>query len=151
MDTVQAKEKFAFNLLSPNERAGKVTLLYIVFSTIESNTSITLNQLKWLLDTEYMIPNEVVSGAVASLTSKSLFNCVSRWQPHRNPATPAVTKGAVHLRVRRDSPEFNDWYKGALTSYPELAVFYPPLFASKASSNIGALQPQPHPESEIRK
>ena len=140
MDTVNAKEKFAFNLLSPAERAGKVTLLYIVFSTIEANTSITLNQLKWLLDTEYMIPNDVVAGAVASLTSKSLFNCVSRWQPHRNQSNAGDVKGAVHLRVRRDSPEFNEWYNESVKSYPELAVFYPPLFASKtAPPNTGVV------------
>lgn len=134
MVTMKAKEKFVFNLLRPEDRSGKTTILYIVFKTIEHNTGITINQLKWLLDTEYMIPNDVVSGAVAALTSKSLFNCVSRWQPPKGYGPRS--NETIHLRVRKDSPDFDRWYKEALLEFPELDVFVPPVFSSKQSSTV---------------
>lgn len=133
MDNIKAKEQFVFNLMKPDDRAGKTTLLYMVYKTIETNTGITINQLKWLLDTEYMISNEVVSGTVAALTSRTLFNCVSRWQPPK--ASGNQRTDAVHLRVRKDAKEFDNWYAEALREYPELTVFVPPVFASKVNTS----------------
>ncbi len=132
MDIIQAKEKFVFNLLNPEQRAGKVTILYIVYRTIEANASITLNQLKWILDAEYMIPNDMVTGAVAALTSKSLFNCVSRWQPPRGRASQQQRSDTIHLRMRKESsPDFLKWYADSRKEFPELDVFIPPIFVAK--------------------
>ena len=131
MDSIQAKEKFVFNLLNPDARAGKVTILYIVYKTIESDSSITLNQLKWILDAEYMLPNDAVAGAVAALTSKTLFNCVSRWQPPRGQGSQHRSD-TVHLRARKDAPaDFTSWYTATLAEFPELQIFVPPIFAAK--------------------
>jgi len=133
MDSIQAKEKFVFNLLNPESRSGKVTILYMVYKTIESNSSITLNQLKWILDTEYMIPNDAVAGAVAALTSKTLFSCVSRWQPPRAPGAQQRSD-TIHLRLRKDAPEdFTQWYSDSVTEFPELCIFSPPIFAGKVA------------------
>jgi hypothetical protein len=136
INTIRAKEKFVFNLLNPEDRPGKTTLLYIVFKTIENNTGITLNQLRWILDAEYMIPNDVVSSAVAALTSKSLFNCVSRWQPPKAAGQPR--NDAVHLRIRKDCEEFSRWHADALKEFPELNVFVPPVFAVKQNNQQSA-------------
>lgn len=135
MDNIQAKEKFVFNLLNPDSRSGKVTILYIVYKTIESNSSITLNQLKWILDAEYMIPNDAVAGAVAALTSKTLFSCVSRWQPPRA-AGAQHRSDTIHLRLRKDPPkDFTKWYSDSIAEFPELSIFSPPIFAGKASQS----------------
>jgi len=143
METIHAKEKFVFNMLRPEERSGKITTLYIVYKTIEANTGITINQLKWLLDTEYMLQNDVVAAAVAALTSKSLFNCVSRWQPPKTAGQPRTD--AVHLRIRRDSTEFNTWYEESCTECPELSVFVPPIFSNKPATSPSATHsPQPN-------
>jgi hypothetical protein len=142
MDTLQAKEKFSFNLLHPTERAFDVTVMFIVYKTIERNNSITLNQLKWLLQTEYMLDGQVVDGAVASLTSKTLFNSVSRWAlsgktpVNGNRAQQAKRNaGTVHLRAKtEDSPEFTKWLERAMQEYPEFAHFQPPVFTPKQPS-----------------
>jgi hypothetical protein len=138
METLKAKEKFVFNLMQPDDRPGKITLLYIVYKTIETNTGITINQLKWLLDTEYMLQNDVVSGTVAALTSKTLFNCVSRWQP---PKSSQQRSDAVHLRVRKDSREFDKWYENSLTEFPELLVFIPPVFSGRQTAAVSTIEP----------
>lgn len=127
MDTLEAKEKLSFNLLHPESKAFNITILFIVYKTIDRNKAITLNQLKWLLNSEYMLANTLVEGAVASLTSKSLFNCVSRWQPPRNTDT-------VHLRPR-PANEFSKWLEQNLKDYPELAIFNPPEFVPAQARN----------------
>ena len=122
MDTLEAKEKFSSNLLHPEERAFNLTVLYIVYKTVERNPSITLNQLRWTLFHEYMLQNCVVDGAIASLTSKSLFNCISRWTPPRKNDT-------IHLRTRQDAPAFQEWLTRTLVDHPELEIFTPPSFS----------------------
>lgn len=126
MDTLEAKEKFSFNLLHPEDRAFDITVLYMVYRTIEQNQSITLNQLRWMLYHEYMLQNTVVDGAVASLTSKSLFDCVSRWTPPRKNDT-------IHLRTRKGSAAFDEWLSRNTAERPELLIFTPPIFSAKGN------------------
>lgn len=134
MDNLEAKEKLSFNLLNPDSKAFNTTILFIVYKTIERNKSITLNQLKWLLNSEYMLANNRVEGATASLTSKNLFNCVSRWQPPRNTDT-------IHLRPRANA-EFAKWLEQTLNEYPELAIFSPPEFVPAQARNVTTKPPQ---------
>lgn len=119
-NTLEAKEKFSANLLHPENKEYRVTIIYIVYKTIERNRGITLNQLKWLLGTEYMLQNSVVEGAVTSLTAKALFNSISRWQSPRQHET-------VHLRVK-DCKEFSKWLENAEKTHPELLIFTAPEF-----------------------
>ena len=133
MNSLEAKAKFSANLMqSPDQSAFSTTILYMVYKTIEANDNITLNQLRFVLNAEYMLREETIEAAVASLTSKSLFDCVGRWQPRRSKQT-AVEKqdsGAarVHLRVHKECLEFNTWLASTLKSNPELVVFAAPLF-----------------------
>lgn len=125
MNNIEAKEKFSFNLLQPESKACSTTILYMVYKTIELNRGISLNKLKWLLSSEFMLQSAPVDGAVASLTSKPLFNCVSRWQPPGNAEH-------VHLRCRNNA-EFSKWLEKALNEYPELSIFVAPDYAAISS------------------
>lgn len=140
MDNLEAKEKFSSNLLHPEDRAFDITVLYIVYKTIEKNQSITLNQLRWILFHEYMLQNSTVDGAVASLTSKSLFNCVSRWTPPRKSDT-------IHLRTKPNAPSFTEWLKKTTNERPELLIFTPPNF-SPAKNNQSTSSNVPQSKSE---
>lgn len=119
-NTLEAKERFSFNLLHPENKAFTITILYIVYKTIERNRGISINQLKWLLSTEYMLNNTVVEGAVTSLTAKTLFNSVSRWQSPRQHET-------VHLRIK-ECTEFSKWLENSEKNHPELLIFTAPDF-----------------------
>lgn len=119
-DSLEAKEKLASNLMSLSGRAHDRTLIYIVHKTIEKNPNITLAQLEWLLSTEYLLSSDVISRIVASLMSKTLFECVSRWQPPGRSET-------IHLRIK-ESVEFNQWMERSVKEHPELLVFNPPIF-----------------------
>lgn len=139
MNTLEAKEQFSSNLLHPGERAFNVTVLYIVYKTIEKNRSITLNQLRWILFHEYMLQNSIVDGAVASLTSKTLFNCVSRWSPPRKSDT-------IHLRTKEEAA-FDNWLKKTTDERPELLIFDAPNFSpAKNNQSATASAPQSKPE-----
>lgn len=129
-DTVSLKEKFGSNLGLPNDSPlFNKTVLFMAYKTIEAHPNITLNQLRWLFYTEYMISQNVVDGVVASLTSRTLFNCVTRYTP------PGST--TVRLKVR--SPcglrkDFDEWMDRALRDSPEFSVFEPPPFSPRDSS-----------------
>lgn len=124
MDNIGAKEKFSFNLLHPEHRAFDITILYMVYKTVERNTSITINQLKWVLENEYLIRENIIDGALSSLTSKSLFACISRWSPPTN-------ANATHLRTKK-SADFDKWLAQSLKDYPELSIFTPPEFRAQS-------------------
>src|SRR5476651_2466850 len=111
MNDIQAKEKLASSLMRPEDREQYTsTILYMVFRTIEANDNITLNQLRWTLSAEYLLRDEVIEGAVASLTSKSIFNCVRRYQKPRSKLRSATDSQPVHLRACADKPqEFSSW------------------------------------------
>ncbi len=128
MDPIKAKEKFSSNLMCPDQAQFSTTVLYMVYKTIEANNNITLNQLRYTLCNEYMLKEDAVAGAVASLTSRSLFNCVGRWSPRQAGNQPYdAANQRIHLRVRNDD-EFSSWLANALGENPELEVFQPPAF-----------------------
>lgn len=127
MDNLEAKEKFSFNLLHPESRPFKTTILYMVYKSIELNKGISLNRLKWLLMSEFMMKEETVDGAVQSLTSKPLFNCVSRWQPPNK-------KDYVHLRCRKND-DWTRWMEKALIDFPELVIFVAPDYEQISSKS----------------
>ena len=123
MGEIDAKEKLSGILLRPNERAFGIAVLYIVYRTIEANDNITLNKLKRLLNSDLLLKDEVIEGAVASLSSRSLFNVVNKWiKPSAN--------DVIHLRVHREiTPEFNSWLLATLADYPELNAFQSPTLS----------------------
>jgi hypothetical protein len=123
--SISLKEKFSANLLRQEDSAYQMTVMYMTYKTIEANPGITVNQLRWLLSTEFLIKEDAIDGTVASLTSKSVYNCVSRWQPPGK-------KDTVHLRLRSDVPrEFQEWMCATVADHPELSVFVPSIFKNK--------------------
>ena len=146
MDKLKAKEKFAENLMRPDlTQVHTTTVLYMVYKTIEANDNITLNQLSWTLGVEFMLKEEMVAGAVASLTSKSLFDCVCRWQAgSKKKDDESHRRPTVHLRVRDGSPDFKAWLGAALQTNPELAVFSPPAFTKQGWQKEARLAKEAH-------
>lgn len=126
--TLRAKGQFATNLMSPDSTAYSSTILYMVYKTICANDNITLNQLRWSLNTEYLIPPAAIDAAVASLTSKSLFDCVCRWQPKNS------EQKNVHLRARELDSTFGEWLDATLSTFPELCIFVPTAFSKRTST-----------------
>ena len=145
MNSIQAKEKFAECLMRPDVNAKYTsTILYIVYRTIEANENITLNQLRWTLGAEYLLKDEVIEGAVASLTSKSIFGCVRRYQPPRNKLRSVNGCQPVHLRaIPLTECDFKKWLTELLNTTPELGVFVPPTFVQRVpAAQQAANQPQ---------
>lgn len=133
MNSIQAKEKFAAGLMRQASAENYTSIvLYIVYKTIEANDNITLNQLRWALGAEYLLKDDVIDGAVASLTSKSIFNCVKRYQPPRAKVRTISGAKPVHLRaIKQDVGEFKTWLAALLITQPELAVFRPQTFVQR--------------------
>ena len=123
MDNIEAKSKLSAILMQPSALAYKVASLYIVYKTIEANDNITLNKLKRLLNSDLLIKPEVIDGAVASLSSASIFNVVSKWiRPYEKNQSEVI-----HLRLTKEpAPEFVTWVGLALKEFPELSAFIPP-------------------------
>jgi len=125
MDNISAKEQVGIMLLSPGDRAHSVAVLYIVYRTIESNDNITLNKLKKLLAQDLMIKEGAVEGAVATLSSKSLFDSVNRWV---KPASQGTTYEIVHLRAHKEiGDEFKSWLAATQEEFPALTSFVPSI------------------------
>lgn len=124
MHPLSIKEQLAFNLFSQDADRYQTTLTYVVYKTIEVNKTITLNQLKWLLHNELLLDVTHVESVVASLTSKTLFNTISRWRDTRQ----GNRSDTMHLRYRPPAPEFSAWVSAAVVKYPELQSFVPSLY-----------------------
>lgn len=119
------KQQFGV-LMGKRDDSYHVAVMYLVYKTIEVNSQITINRLKALLTTEYLIEDGVIEGAITSLMSRSMFDCVSRW---RNPGKPV---GETQLSITKPPPdEFCKWLSMTTTQYPELLVFIPPVFKYK--------------------
>jgi hypothetical protein len=122
MDSITAKERLSSILLHPEGRPFSIAVLYIVYKTIEANDNITLYKLKRLLSSDLMIADSVINGAVASLSSKSVFNVVNKWTKPKTDSTNEV----VHLRLYRETnTEFQTWLTSATHEFPELVSFTP--------------------------
>lgn len=125
VDSVTLKQQFGV-LMGKRDDSYHIAVMYIVYKTIEVNSQITINRLKALLTTEYLIEESVIDGAIASLMSRSMFDCVSRW---RNPGKPV---GETQLSITKPPPEeFCKWMTRTTDQYPELSVFIPPVFQYK--------------------
>lgn len=101
--------------------------IYFVYATIQANPDITLNQLRWMMHSEFLLEQNVVDSAVASLTSRSLLNSVSKWQVHN--------KDTIHLKSKfklNDVPP--PWVTQSLSNHPELTSFEAPVFKKKDRS-----------------
>lgn len=143
MTSMEAKQRFAQTLMQKDKTENYTgAVLYMVYRTIEANNNITLNQLCWSLGVEFLLKDDTIEGAVASLTSRSLFDAVIRWQTPTGKASPTdstlhlrVRPKPVHLRVRpKPTPEFDAWLEALLKRQPELLVFTPPPFNASRSS-----------------
>lgn len=109
-------------LVNPNT-SGTIHL-YFVYATIQANPDITLNQLRWLMNSEFLLDQGVVDSTVAALTSRSLLNCVSKWQVH--------AKDILHLKAKvKHSDVQPEWVTEARNQYPELVTFEAPIFKKK--------------------
>ena len=121
MDKVNicAKEKLSKMLLIQDDRAFGIAVLYIVYKTIESNDNITLNKLRRLLSSDLLLKDSTIDGAVAALSSRSVFNAISKW-------TKPQAESVVHLRLpKTNSLEFTSWMNHTLGEFPELLSFAP--------------------------
>lgn len=114
-------------MLSP-QHSGAMQIFF-VWSTIKANPDITLNQLRWLMFKEFILDQPVVDSAVAALTSKSLLNCVSKWQ--------VQGKDVFHLKVKQSDTQ-PPWLIEFLAQHPELNKFEAPVFVKKRQSPAGA-------------
>jgi hypothetical protein len=116
------KEKVGINFSRKGSRDLYVTTSYLVLKTIEYNPNITLNQLEWVLSSEFMLSLEDIRPALVTMCNKNLLGFVSRW----NQTGTDVT----HYRLRSEkSNEKLKWEESALTEFPELTVIVPPTFS----------------------
>lgn len=118
-------EKLRVNLQTrPDSTVYSITVLYLIYKTIEKNPEITVNRLKAFLQQEYFIPNSIITGSLASLVSPSLYGVVSRFNTCKR-------RDIVHLRVKKET-EFTMTFLTFLylveTQYKELLCFEPPKF-----------------------
>lgn len=113
------KVKFSKNLLNRSSDAYTITVMFMVFKTVERNPDITLNQLRWILNTEFFIHESAVDGAVAALSNKNLYNALIRWTPRKS--------RIPRLKVKEDSRYAID----AIECNPELQIFEAPVFVPK--------------------
>ena len=121
-----ARTQIAFNLMSGDDRA-RPTIMFIVYETIKQNEKITLNQLRWLMTAEFLVPENTVDAAVASLASASLFRVISKWW---SPDKPEV----IWLRARPASEmdiSFLRWIASLYNEFPELMSFKAPIFKKR--------------------
>lgn len=126
LNRLKDKERLSFILMDHSTDNYRKCLLYIVFKTIETNRNITANQLGTALESSLPVKAEDVQQAIKALTSPSLFNCVSRWQP---PKTQAI-----HLRVKKEF-DFSNWLTDTVKSIPELHAFDVPVILKSANQH----------------
>jgi hypothetical protein len=104
----------------------KDLLFFVTFRTVELNSGITVNQLKWLLQTQFRFESEEVEAAVAALSNTNALGLISVWYDDNS---------AGHLRVRRNDAKFNvtqqAWMSLMLEKYPNFSEIEPPLFRKK--------------------
>lgn len=123
MQQLEANERLSGILLDPAGRSFNIVVLYIVYKTIEANDNITLNKLKRVLDSDLMLKDSVVDGAVASLSSRSVYNAVTRWV--RPKSAPEITHLHVKKASDQEDADFSKWLVATTEEFPELLLFNP--------------------------
>lgn len=109
-----------------------VTVLYMVFKTIEANPNITINQLKHLLKQEYFIPYNVIQGCLATLTSASLYGCVTKFKKSND----SIEKTHLHAKPEHKLPKvFTEWKQSLENDLPELLVFTSPKLSGRSDDS----------------
>lgn len=89
--------------------------IYLVYRTIETNPSITIKSIKWVLR-KYGIAKELVDKAVTILISSELFNAIHYWK-----STNA--KGVKLYKVNPDNELMSQWLGVIDSAQPELSQF----------------------------
>jgi hypothetical protein len=113
-----------------NSRVYSVSVLYIVYRTIEKNPDITINQLRHLLQQEYFIPFSATEGSLASLSSAKVWGCVTRWKKPED----SIDKTHFHLKPGDMPTRFSDWINSVIIEFPGLLSFQPPELVRKSHS-----------------
>lgn len=116
----QIAETLYFSLF-PKERPKdfKRLLLFSVYSKIKASEGITVNKLKWVLQTELSMQSEDIDIALQALCNPSLFYAVSKFNMKvRKPENR--NKKIVHLRLRKDQQHvISYWIDQLLETFPE--------------------------------
>lgn len=120
---------------SHSSRVYSVTMLYIVYKTIEKNPNITTNQIKHLLQQEYFIQPSVVEGTLGSLSASTMFGCVSRFKKPEE----SIEKTHFHIKASNATGVFQDWLEAVTKEFPELLVFKAPLLVKRPSTKRSSL------------
>ena len=130
---VSMLEKLSFNLSGdPNSREFNCTLRWIIYKIVEANKGITYVNLKKILRGEYGIDKRVMDTAISSLTSATLFNCITKW---RNPKLIDVGEEVgIHLFVNEtESETFTSWKAQIGQDFPELGEFRAPVLPARSA------------------
>jgi hypothetical protein len=120
-------EKLSFNLSSdPSSREFQTTLRWLIYKIVEANPHITYVRLKKILHGEYGIDKRLVDTAISSLTSPTLFDCLTKW---KNPRMDNVgAEIGIHLSVKESpSAQFQEWKLQILLEFPELQQLRAPV------------------------
>lgn len=124
-----AKNKLAGILSNTTSIEYQRAVIYIVYRTIESNRRITLNRLKHLLLGDLLFSSQLVDGAVAVLSSKSIFASVSMFQI-KSSGVPNF-----HLDIK-PTEEFIRWLSVTEFLLPELVHYTPPIYIHRKADNV---------------
>jgi len=128
-------EKLIFNLsMDPNTREFNCTLRWLIYQIVKANKGITYVKLKQILRGEYGIDKKLMDTAISSMTSTSLFNCLTKW---RNPRMKDVgAEVGIHLSVREvESETFTMWKTQITAEFPELSQFRAPVISPRNEAN----------------
>lgn len=94
-------------------------LLYTVYTMIREEDGITVNKLKWNLNSEFSMKADDIEIAINALSSPKIFNAVSKFHLRgRNKQTQ--DKEIVHLRLRKNQQVIiQSWIKRLLEEFPQ--------------------------------
>lgn len=116
-ELVKVKERLALLLMSETEDSQKF-LLYLVYSTIQKNQGITVNQICTLLNKNFLIRRARIEGAIAALSNRQVFDSITTFHKKQN---------VVHLRCK-ESPHLTEWLSEFCSKVPEACAFDAPLY-----------------------
>lgn len=126
LDVVDLKHRLSCDLASEDSVTKHTTVMYMVYMTIKANERLTVNSVKALLCSEYLVAEQAIDAAIAGLISRSMFACVKRWK------APGRPIGDMQVSVTEPPPpEFLEWLRRSEEKMPELSIFVAPLYQHK--------------------
>lgn len=129
LDVISMKHKFSCVLASDDLEVRHSAVVYMTYMTIKANEKLTVNSVKALLCSEYLLPETSIDAAIAGLISRSMFACVRRWRASGRPI------GDTQVSVTEPPPaEFLEWLRRTEVQLPELKIFNPPIYQYKSRS-----------------